>query len=636
MIRRIKKSELSDNVRRERDYVVAKLIKDRDFDIPVSVYDEITEGVVIRLINLYEIDHWLDSRAMLYNEYYQTFIKYVRNDMRLEKDRPLYTFLRDSTKKDIDGLRMLFFREGDWKKYCKERKDVPLSVKVDWLIDMLEVTLSNDDQASTEQVIPIYNTLLKYADVRVVLSILMHHTKGEEAVIVEPYHKNGKWCELETFPSPTYDDLYPDVTINEVVKLAYILRYNESFILSYYCTELEIPILYKNYSWSDVEIYLELVLKNGYRGKLDPRLDNINDRVTVYSSHEPIKTYLLEIGDTLNQSAYKYFAMVTGYKFKTPLLIDRLNCDVIDEHDYGWKMNPTGRLKDFRELIYMVGNNSAGISIELQTVFLNHGGDIRTMFDETGKLYPEASIIKMADQLQTLLGIILFNEDDMVFLLHNSPDFVKNIMDAGAKLTTKEYVKIADALFTDPIDEDLWALLNNGQTEDGVTSDYRVALINQIIYTISQDVLFGYCPKAMLYLEPSVLYISRNSSDETTRYAPVHLVSPYLKGFISRNQYQKLNRYCNGHYVSILSALGDDTNDITDVLSDLMIKSSGKTSGTIFLINEMISNGKFGYLCDMEEQDTHGLIHTMAIRLAIENISSKIQSERDADNVDNQ
>jgi hypothetical protein len=352
-------------------------------------------------------------------------------------------------------------------------------------------------------------------------------------------------------------------------------------------------------------MYIETVLTSGYRGELDDGLLRIKSVVT---EEEPGQnTYvsvlagnLWEIGNTLNQNNMIYYCILTGTVFTTDKMMDIMNGENSPYHNYGWSMSASGYIKDFKHIILMNGHNRAGISIELQILFLQHGGDVSTMFGENGKLLNEASIIKMADQLPRLIQLL--STENLHFLLTNSPEFVRNIM-ISSSLSMANYIAIARALFTVPVDENLWKAINAYRStgwieieEAPLLTDYRVFVTLHIISEISTDVLFNNVPEAMVYIEPSVLYITRNMSDDTMMYAPVHRLVPYLRAYLERNSYKRLNLYCKGNHVPIASAVGRDID---------------------FIINLMIKGERYGYICDINCEDFTTLIDSLTMMVTL-------------------
>ena len=132
--------------------------------------------------------------------------------------------------------------------------------------------------------------------------------------------------------------------------------------------------------------------------------------------------------------------------------------------------------------------------MDLQTAFITNKGSVRTMFDNDGNLLPEASIIKSTDKIQFILNNI--SDDDLLFLLYNSPEFVKNVMNSNW-LTINDMVRLMKVLFEFPINEELWNVLNHKNISHEI--DYRELLIRKIVISLTFDGLYNKVPEAMAF-----------------------------------------------------------------------------------------------------------------------------------------
>lgn len=558
------------DIQSTRDWIVAKAILDRKFDIPEALYAEINDEVMILIMETPVSERKWFHNEFIHNEHFREFAKYVRENVRRKKDG-VYKFLTGTGfvhQREI--LQLIFFRQSDWALYVRSMRREYMAMYVNAeMIRILEFLLCEKDFEF--QIMSIYNTLKWYVSKQEVIRQLRE----------DAYNKDYR------------------INVDNVVEFAYMVNCNDSYADSMFCIDNGIPVLYKDYDISLLHMYLETVLECGYRGLLDSVLLNIGSLPVEDNSEKTNLSYFLwEIGDSLNQNNMIYYCIFTKEKFNTATMMDIMTDDNLRYNEYGWRMNAPGYIKNFKDIVLMHGHNKAGYSIELQVLFLQHNGDVTSMFDDNGKLLDEASIIKMADQLPRLMQLLSTNS--LRFLLTNSPEFVKNIM-TSTSLSMASYIAIARALLPVPIDEELWKVLNEYESTGlmevtGGQMDYRVFLVTHIVSEISTDVLFNNVPEAMVYIEPSVLYITRNMSDETMLYAPVHRLVPYLRAYLERNDYKRLNLYCNGEYVSITTAVGGDID---------------------FIVDLMIREERYGYICDIKCDNLAVLIDSLSLMVEL-------------------
>lgn len=237
----------------------------------------------------------------------------------------------------------------------------------------------------------------------------------------------------------------------------------------------------------------------------------------------------------------------------------------------------------------MLGRNPAGYSIDLQKMFLKNGGDITTMIDEDYQLYPEASIIKATDMIPFLFQVI--DNDDLWFLLRFSPEFVKNLM-TSTWVTREHLIRVLDVMFMIPVDEELWNVIYNPTTEDDFT-DYRAVIVNKIVTSLSKDFVIITLPKSVAYIEPTILFVAKNMTEEYIKFFPVTKIAPMLKNIIGRHGYIRFNLFCEGTTISIAKAIGDNQ----------------------FIIDTLVRDKKYGYLCDMEGENVEQIIDTIVEHL---------------------
>ena len=522
-----------------RDEIVAGIIYDKQFDIPVDIYDMVTENVVKLLFHKIR-KNIIDHEKWLMNQYSSN-----------PAVKAFFDYVRETIPKDSKNLsdyypgaeQVLTFNRQDWLTVRKKAKE--------WWFNALFLASVNG-KAFDEQSVTIMDIMLTY-DYRV--DTLESCLKMKES--------------LET-----------------TVRVFYMMKFNEQYNKCMECINNNIPVLYYDPDVTDIWMYLKVVLSSGYRGILDNTIEACFDKLRGDSEiRAEIEALLLEIGMCLNQGNLKYYFRFTQHRqISSWRFIDLLNNS--DKGVHGWKMSDGGYIKNFNDIVEICGNNQYGLSTEIQETFLMHGGDIETMFDENGNLLNEASILKMIDKLPRIFSII--NDEQLRFLLLNSANFVKNIL-TSKELTAIQYIRIAKALLVVPIDENLWKVINDPDRDEN--NDYRARLINHIEVSIGKEMLFDDLPESMMYIEPSVLYVSRQLSEKNFPYIPVSKLVPYIRPYIGRHpEYKQLNLFCKGDYVSITSAINDDE----------------------FLIGEIVRDKKYGYICDIQTDNLTELVNQIA------------------------
>ena len=526
-----------------RDEVIVGILLDKEFDVPVEIYDMVTDKMLVKMFlsEKQPMKWYLDQ--YLTNPSAREFFDFIReskpsNYLFFDAGKEVTKLTNDIAYDEALVIpRLLIFSKKDWYIYWKKiHKKNPGW----WITYFIEASSHPElDHQSSE-----------------ILSIMLTYDYREEIII---------------------DKIKGFVNLEDLVRLLYKCNVHKYYGKIMTCINLNIPILFSAPDETDVWIYLKTVLSSGYRGELD---SNIEPILKVCEINE-VGDLLYEIGSTLNQNNLKYYFRLKKEKLSTTDTLKLLTNKSTGVH--GNHMSPSGRMTDFDILVSICGNNSYGLPINVQMLFLEQGGNIETMFDENGKLKDEASIIKTTDQLSPLLSMI--NDNQLRYLLLNSPDFVKNIL-TSTWLTVKHYIRILKALLVYPVDEDLWRVLNTAptNTED---VDYRFLIVNKIRTMLETDVIFDNVPEAMMYIEPSVLYITRNIDEENIFYIPVDKIVPYIQQYVGRHDtYEQLNLFCNGETVSITSAVNDDN----------------------FLIKEIVRGKKYGYICDIKTSDMRQLL----------------------------
>jgi hypothetical protein len=200
-------------------------------------------------------------------------------------------------------------------------------------------------------------------------------------------------------------------------------------------------------------------------------------------------------------------------------------------------------------------------------------------------LYKEATILRTQLICESVITYIPI--EDLRYLLYNSSDFVKTLINSS-NLSQGNMIKILKALYSYPIDEELWDIINC--KSDNYASDYRYILINRIYRYININVAYHYAPVTMMYTEPSVFYITRFIDRDILKYIPAVKLVPYIRKIISREDYVPFNLYSNGEYLSLHKVFDGDYTE---------------------LINSIVGNQKFGYICDIKDIDHLALINSI-------------------------
>lgn len=516
--------------------VVAGIILNRDFDIPDIIFDMVNDKVLTGFFHQYQdvedlLKRYQDDKIV------KKFFDTIRNKGVIsDLDKFISNFLHH---RNWNKLFPLIFTKSNWKKYLKR-----------YPFDMIHyISLISDIEGLED----IFELLVKsYRD----------RFNTIEDMIFEI-------CRTEK----------NNISIETLVKICYILKANENLEDTMILLKHGIPILYKEFMPEMLFWYIQTVLEVEYRGELDTLtpLQIVEYRDYEYSDIEKLTSLLKEIGCTLNQNnlKYYYFTKEKGTD-KVSEVIQNLAGGTKFNGSYNYKLKPNGYLKDFKDLIIMLGNNPSGYPLPIQMLFLRHG-DIKTMFNYDGSLMSEANILKSPDQLTVLLRNLSIHQ--LNFLLFNSSDFVQNLIVENGKLNVNDYLNIARAFLTLPVDEELWKALNTNEYKTPL--DYRSILINKLVNVLGVETLFNNVPEAMAYIEPSVLYIVKSLKMENIQYAPIHRITPYLKRHIASNPYTRYNLYEDGKFISIIDAVSD-----AQFIFDIIVK--GK---------------KFGYICDLDIKD---------------------------------
>lgn len=547
------------NAKKKKGEILAEAIISREFDIPDYIYDLVDEYTVDAILNRYNKETCLN--LFLTNKAFYGFCEYVRDLVEFRK----YIFLNVIRTHSIwKGL--FIFSGPDWSRL----ESLSYSVKLygDTVEELTGAPGADEDNPFTEEeVIGAIQTTLMTPEL---------HDQME-------YIYGFAYMEFEEFL-----DVFADkVPTRYLVNALSYLDIGEYYKKTMACIERGIPVLYHYYDCTDLYLYLQTIVDNNYTGKLDPALTEIGSFIESNKDFlmvDEVLGMLWNIGTNLNQNNLKYYYIATGKTIPDTQTITGILSNTDAHVIMKW-----GYLKNFKDLIIMLGRNPAGYSIDLQKMFLKNGGDITTMIDEDYQLYPEASIIKATDMIPFLFQVI--DNDDLWFLLRFSPEFVKNLM-TSTWVTREHLIRVLDVMFTMPVDEELWNVIYNPTTEDDFT-DYRAVIVNKIVTSLSKDFVIITLPKSVAYIEPTILFVAKNMTEEYIKFFPVTKIAPMLKNIIGRHGYIRFNLFCEGTTISIAKAIGDNQ----------------------FIIDTLVRDKKYGYLCDMEGENVEQIIDTIVEHL---------------------
>lgn len=547
------------NAKKKKGEILAEAIISREFDIPDYIYDLVDEYTVDAILNRYDKETCLN--LFLTNKAFYGFCEYVRDLVEFRK----YIFLNVIRTHSIwKGL--FIFSGPDWSRL----ESLSYSVKLygDTVEELTGAPGADEDNPFTEEeVIGAIQTTLMTPEL---------HDQME-------YIYGFAYMEFEEFLDVFVDKVPTRYLVNA---LSY-LDIGEYYKKTMACIERGIPVLYHYYDCTDLYLYLQTIVDNNYTGKLDPALTEIGSFIESNKDFlmvDEVLGMLWNIGTNLNQNNLKYYYIAAGKTIPDTQTITGILSNTDAHVIMKW-----GYLKNFKDLIIMLGRNPAGYSIDLQKMFLKNGGDITTMIDEDYQLYPEASIIKATDMIPFLFQVI--DNDDLWFLLRFSPEFVKNLM-TSTWVTREHLIRVLDVMFMIPVDEELWNVIYNPTTEDDFT-DYRAVIVNKIVTSLSKDFVIITLPKSVAYIEPTILFVAKNMTEEYIKFFPVTKIAPMLKNIIGRHGYIRFNLFCEGTTISIAKAIGDNQ----------------------FIIDTLVRDKKYGYLCDMEGENVEQIIDTIVEHL---------------------
>lgn len=523
----------------------AKAIYDRNFDIPDWMYDYIDDDVIeeLALITVYNdermnIDSNKNNSKIICG--YQSgtpvkkFFDRIRNSLNITGVSADIIYMHG------DGiLSGLLFNKKGWRRVRSIIRSEAESdeSKYRFFKILLKYLLSSDELIDyTRMVLKIIGFSKKYVIDMIYSELFIYHDDDKQ------------------------ERLY---------RLIKVLNINKSYVLTQYCLNLNIPVFFNNGDITDLYQYLTAIEKSNWKCDIDKNITRV--KITNEEYETEIYNLIHHIyGDINNSIIIPAKNMIRDEKIFKKLFYDDILTD--------YTKNKYGKygIKDFNDLIDYFGHNQYGIPMDAQIKFILNGGEIKTMFNSNWDLLPEASIIKTSDSLNYLISNI--SVEDLRFIIYNSSDFVKNIF-SNKDITQPSYIKILKALFEYPINEELWGVLNKNSYKKGEI-DFREIIVRKVTALFTLDNIFLNVPEAMLYIEPSALFVTRNLSADNIQFIPVSKLLPFIPSIISRNEYTKFNRYCCGKYVK---------------LSDIITKD--EIAKNIFAYN------KYGYLGDMDVDD---------------------------------
>lgn len=501
------------------NYIIAKAIYDRRFDLPIWMYNLVTEDVIAELISIIPKNTILSTyKTNKYARFFFDKIESVLDNSKL----PIYLIYN----RDIDYCGILLNKQG-WKILYKY-----LSTEFNYQDKIIDVVIgmSSDDDLSKK--IPQFLKALKISYIDMVKTFV---------------EKSNK----------------PNLQSNQF-RLINSIKANESIELTSLLLKLGVPVFFKNGDATDLYNYLSTILNVSWYQPIDDNISKI--KITV------------EENESITELLYKIFVNInTGIITNAKRMLSYDDFETVFGKTYVNLMREgTGKvygIKDFNELINLIGENGYGLPIWVQKQFIKNDGNIKTMFTDSG-LVPEASIFRSINEMEFLIDSLSI--ESINFLIYNSVEFVKNII--KRPLLPKYCIKIAKALFENPINLNLWGLLNAPNKSNLL--DFRANIVNNITVTLTLEGLFFNVPESMMYISPGALYVTRNLRNANIPFIPITKLIPVMITLVSSNDYIKFNRFYNGKIVSLL-----------DVMNPNMMKKY------------ITDYGKYGYLGDIGEEE---------------------------------
>lgn len=519
----------------KKSYLIAKIIYDRDFDIPEWIYCHIDLDTIKRLIKMLQKSN-KESIITRYNfdPNVEKFFDTISDRVKIKKD-----FIKYLYNNNLSDYAVILLKKREFKYYKY---------------------LYDNDSSGGRSSKSVYHMVYNYATTSDKLV-----GKGKDIVKYSCEEKSNFLVMGATLKSINDNDGTKNILREQIKmdRLLEILEVEESYELCELAYDIGIPALFKLADQVDLYKYLSRVLDSNWASSI-----KCNTEVVPRNC---IKL-LIKIAKKLNLNALTYLEGELAESYVLDILNTR-----------GSINPPKKKIMDFKSIVKFLGHNDYGLSINIQRDFLSNGGDIRTMFDN-GNLMSEASILRTLEECPFIIDAV--SNEGLYYILHNSPDFVKSILSCKW-ITYQNMFKILNVLFEYPINEELWNVLN-GRSEK-YSTDFRYVIVTKFMSYLTNERVFDQIPQAMMYISPSIFYITRHISKNTIKYIPVEKLVPYIKSILSREDFIQFNLFCNGNQISL-----------SDLFTDYTM-----------LIQNIVSYKKYGYLCDITNVDGDTLIDTV-------------------------
>lgn len=491
---------------KNRSKVVYKMIKDKDYDIPVWLYDYIDEDVLLELME--EHKESIDMRIMVqrytYDVTIRQFFDVLRGSLKLSRE-----FVEDMIRRELYGFALLLFGEREYRivrRYCKRK----------------EVYDTNG---------PFLRIVINYA------------------TLDEMFIERGKLAVKYSNEPKTNFIFFMRFSIEkgsmEAYNLIRILEASKDIQLCELCLSYSIPVLYESCDYVDLYQFLECVLENDWKHDFDIPKGAITKEDTELIDR------LIKISYSLNTNILRHLKGLMPPEIYTKTCYDAISRKRV------FRTN----IVDFDRMIEIFGENKYGYSIPLQKEFIEWGGSVISMIGENG-LKPEATILKTMDEANFVINHL--NMDEIRFLIYNCPEFVR-IISTSNTLNQNNMLRVMRALCEYPLNEELWRVLNPVKTKEQ-TRDFRYYLIYHITGYFNIENLYDYVPSFMMYRIPSVFYVTRRLDSSNIKYIPVDRLVPYIRDIISREPYVPFNLFCEGERVSLSKVIGSNEKVLLDII----------------------------------------------------------------------
>lgn len=520
----------------KKSYLIAKIIYDRDFDIPEWLYRHIDLDTMKRLIKMLQKSN-KESIITKYNfdPNVEKFFDTISDRVKIKKD-----FIKYLYDDGLSDYAVILLKKREFKYYKH---------------------LYDNDTSGSRSSKSVYHMVYNYTTTSDKLI-----GKGKD-IVKYSGEKKSNFLVMGATLKAINDNVGTKNILREQIKtdrLLEILEVEESYELCELAYDIGIPALFKYADKVDLYKYLSRVLDSNWVASIKCNVDTV-PRSCV--------NLLIKIAKRLNSNALVYLE---------DELTDAYIVDIMNTR--GSTNPPKKKITDFKSIVKFLGHNNYGLPINIQKDFLSNGGDVQTMFSN-GILMGEASILRTLEECPFVIDTI--NNEGLYYLLHNSSDFVKSVLSCKW-ITYQNMFKILDVLFEYPINEELWNVLN-GRSEK-YSSDFRYVIITKFMSYLTNERVFDQIPQAMMYINPSIFYITRHIiTKDTVKYIPVEKLVSYIKSILSREEFIQFNLFCNGKQISL-----------SDLFTDYTV-----------LIQNIVSYKKYGYLCDITNVDGDTLIDTV-------------------------